>query len=92
MKVRFSPSTARYVEEGFWHETQKLTRQKDGGLLAEFQLSTTEEVKRWVLGFGENAVVLEPESLRREMAEELRQMADAYVASAVTAEPEGARE
>jgi len=37
-------------------------------------LDETEEIKRWVLSFGENAVVQEPASMRNEMrstAEEL---------------------
>ncbi len=72
VKVRFSPAAARYVQEGRWHESQKLSREKDGSLLAEFCLSTTEEIKRWVLSFGKEAKVLEPESLRQEMNNELQ--------------------
>ena len=63
IKVRFAPAVARYVSESNWHESQKLTPQKDGSVLAEFQLSDTEEIKRWIMSFGQHAVVLEPESL-----------------------------
>jgi predicted DNA-binding transcriptional regulator YafY len=72
VKVRFSPTVARYVEEGRWHASQKLTREKDGSVLAEFDLSSTEEIKRWVSGFGKEAEVLEPESLRQEITDELQ--------------------
>ena len=48
--------------------------------MAEFRLSVTEEVKRWVLGFGSKAVVLGPDSLRREVAEELQALLAAYQA------------
>jgi len=72
VRVRFSRNVARYVEEKTWHPSQKLTRQKDGSLAAEFDLSTTEEIKRWILSFGKNAAVLAPECLRREMNDELR--------------------
>ena len=34
-------------------------------MLAEFDLSDTEEIKRWIMSFGQHAVVLEPEQLRR---------------------------
>ena len=76
--VRFAPAAARYVRESRWHACERLTLEPDGGVLAEFRLSSTEELKRWVLGFGAKAVVLEPERLRREIAEELRALAAAY--------------
>jgi len=76
--VRFSPEVARYVGESKWHESQHLTAQGDGGLLAEFELSNTEEIKRWILSFGRHAEVIEPEGLRREMAEEAQLMLAHY--------------
>jgi predicted DNA-binding transcriptional regulator YafY len=66
------------VEEGRWHESQKLTRQPDGGLLAEFRLSTSEEISKWLLSFGRHAHVEEPDELREWMAEELKAMGENY--------------
>jgi predicted DNA-binding transcriptional regulator YafY len=71
IKVRFSPAVARYVSESKWHESQKLLPQKDGSLVADFHLSDTEEIKRWIMSFGQHAVVLEPEGLREEVVREL---------------------
>jgi proteasome accessory factor B len=76
--VRFAPSVARYVCESNWHESQKLTSQKDGSLVAEFQLSDTEEIKRWIMSFGQYAVVQEPESLKKEIVVELNSLLAAY--------------
>jgi len=76
--VRFAPAVARYVCESNWHESQKLTPQKDGGVVAEFQLSDTEEIKRWIMSFGQHAVVVEPESLREEILQELDWLVAAY--------------
>jgi predicted DNA-binding transcriptional regulator YafY len=78
VRVRFSPEVATYVLESKWHDSQKLVRQKDGSVLAEFQLSHTEEIKRWILSFGANAVVLEPKGLRKDILTELQTLADAY--------------
>jgi proteasome accessory factor B len=78
VKVRFSPTVARYVSESKWHESQKLLRQKDGSLLAEFDLSATEEIKRWILSFGQHAVVLEPKELQQEILAELQSLLVAY--------------
>lgn len=79
VKVRFSPAVARYVQEGRWHQSQRLTRQPDGSLLAEFDLSASEEIKHWILGFGKEAEVLEPEELRRRIMDELGGLLRQYV-------------
>ena len=78
VRVRFAPAVARYVSESNWHGSQKLTPQKDGSLLAEFDLSDTEEIKRWIMSFGQHAVVQEPESLKMEIVEELNSLLAAY--------------
>ncbi len=80
VKVRFTPTVARYVAESRWHESQQLARQKDGSVLAEFHLSTTEEIKRWLLSFGRHAEVLEPEELRKGIATELLCLLETYSA------------
>ena len=48
---------------------------------AEFDLSETEEIKRWIMSFGKHAVVLEPGGLRQEMVEELETLVAAYGAA-----------
>jgi proteasome accessory factor B len=79
IRVRFAAGgPARYVSEGRWHPSQTLTPQKDGGLVAEFRLSSTEELKRWMLSFGAGAEVLEPQALRLELAEEAQRIAALY--------------
>jgi len=69
--IRFSATVARYVRESRWHESQRLTPQPDGTLLAEFRLTGTEEIKHWILSFGRHAEALSPPSLRQELAGEL---------------------
>ena len=78
IKVRFAPAVARYVQESEWHDRQTVTKQRDGSLLAEIQLASTEEYRSWILSFGRKAVILEPEDLRREIAEELQTTLLAY--------------
>lgn len=87
VKVRFAPAVARYVQESSWHDSQRLTKQRDGSLLAEFRLSSTQELRGWVLSFGRKAVVLEPEELRREIAEELQALLTGYSALETRAQP-----
>jgi proteasome accessory factor B len=78
IRVRFSPAVARYVQESRWHASQKLVKERDGGLLAEFCLDDTAEIKSWIMSFGARAVVLEPEALRLEILAELESLVAAY--------------
>jgi len=78
VKIRFQQPVVRYVEEKRWHDSEKLTRQPDGTLIAEFQLTSFEEVKGWVLSFGHQAEILEPQALREEVAVTIRSMLGRY--------------
>ena len=78
VRVRFSPVVARYVEESQWHASQRLTKEHDGSLLAEFCLDNTEEIQRWIMSFGQHAVVLAPEPLRQQILAELQLLMVAY--------------
>jgi predicted DNA-binding transcriptional regulator YafY len=78
VRLRFSPTVARYVHEGRWHESQKLEPQHDGSLLAEFRLSALEEILRWILSFGPHCQVLAPDHLRAQHLAEAQAMVEAY--------------
>jgi predicted DNA-binding transcriptional regulator YafY len=84
IKIRFTSAVARYVTESAWHPSQQLHPQPDGSLLATFCLGSTEEIKRWILSFGPEAEVLEPERLRQEIADEARQILQNYEAQQPT--------
>ena len=81
VKIRFSPTVARYVTESKWHPSQQLTREKDSSVLAEFQLDGTEEVMRWVLSFGRHAEVLEPKELASAICDEAEEVRRLYSSS-----------
>jgi predicted DNA-binding transcriptional regulator YafY len=75
VKVLFARALARYIRERLWHTTQAF-RDRDGGQLEmTLRVADTLEVRRWILGFGSEAEVLEPASLR----EALRADAEAMV-------------
>ncbi|HRA86915.1 MAG TPA: WYL domain-containing protein [Planctomycetaceae bacterium] len=78
IRIEFSRDVARYVKESNWHKSQKLTPQKDGSLIAEFQLTDTQEIKRWIMSFGPNARVLGPTEFAEEIAKDLQTMLDSY--------------
>jgi predicted DNA-binding transcriptional regulator YafY len=78
VKVRFSADQARYVKERRWAANQTITDQPDGSVILELRTSGRWDVKRWVLAFGSDAELKEPEDLRQEIAAELREMLGAY--------------
>jgi predicted DNA-binding transcriptional regulator YafY len=78
VSVRFDPTVARYVTERKWHATQKLTKQRDGSLLAEFHLGDLREFRAWLLSFGSHAEVLEPETLKIDLIETINAMTNVY--------------
>lgn len=90
VRIRFAPAVARYVAESRWHASQQLAPQRDGSLLAQFRLSHTEEIKRWIMSFGSNAEVLEPAQLRDEVVAELSGLLAAYQSTAQKS-PQGQR-
>jgi predicted DNA-binding transcriptional regulator YafY len=50
----------------------------DGSLQLEFTVSGLGEVKRWILGFGRNARVIDPPALREEIVREIAGMGKLY--------------
>lgn len=77
VRIFFEDRVARFVRRRQWHPTQKITK-VTGGIELTMEVSGTVEVASWVLSFGEKAIVLEPESLRAQIAGELVRAAGRY--------------
>ena len=78
VRVQFSREQAPYVEERTWHGGQTVERNADGTLVLSFPANSLFEVKRWVLSWGADARVLEPEVLARQVRDELAAAAGRY--------------
>jgi len=78
-KIWFSADQARYIKERTWSKTQKIEDQADGSIILTMRTGGIWDVKRWVLSNGAQAKVLEPESLKQEMMEELKTAYGRYV-------------
>ena len=79
-RIQFTPAAGRYVQEKQWHPSQTVTRQRDGSVVAEFELSSFVELKSWVLSFGSEAVVLSPREFREEVRKTVEAMRAGYQA------------
>lgn len=71
VKVKFSATARKYLEEKKWHASQILKPQRDGGVIAEYQLTGTDEIRGWILSFGRHAEVLDPAELRQKILDDL---------------------
>jgi predicted DNA-binding transcriptional regulator YafY len=71
VKVRISPGWARWVGEKIWHESQKVNKLPDASLEITFRVAGLDEIRRWILSFGPEAVVLEPEKLKEMVRKDL---------------------
>jgi predicted DNA-binding transcriptional regulator YafY len=76
--VRFSPQVARNVAEVHWHRTQRTSWQSDGSLEFRVTVSGLREISWWILGYGDQAEVLEPTELRQRIAERARNLLALY--------------
>ena len=78
VKVKFLPEVARWIRETDYHETQVVTELPDGGIIFEATVNGIREIGRWLMGYGANAEVLEPASLRAIIAAESKKMLVLY--------------
>ena len=69
VKLRFLPKVAGNVAEVIWHQTQKLTRHTDGSMTFEADVDGLNEISWWVMGYADQVEVLEPVTLRRQIAQ-----------------------
>ena len=78
VKVRFSAEIAGYIKEKIWHESQQLLEQRDGSVIFEAEVAGTKEIKLWIMSWGSQALVLEPESLQEKIRSESAKMVEKY--------------
>jgi len=79
VRLRFSPRVTRRVKESVWHPTQRIEDCEDGGCIFTVRVSMPLEMKPWIRGWGADCEVLEPQSLRNDIAEDISRIASIYV-------------
>ena len=76
--IRFLPMVARNVAEVIWHKTQRLEFQDDGSLVFRARISGLNEIAWWILGYGDQAEVIQPTALRQLIAKRAKNMVALY--------------
>ncbi len=70
VKIRFSREQAPYIQERTWHPSQRIERRPDGSIDLTLCVGNLWEIKRWLIGWGSDARVLQPKELVREIETE----------------------
>ncbi|MHB9037371.1 MAG: helix-turn-helix transcriptional regulator [Armatimonadota bacterium] len=78
VRVRFSPRVAPMIKESRRHPTQVLHSQPDGSVIFEVCVAGIEEIAIWIMGYGKDAEVLEPDTLRDHILEHVNGMLSLY--------------
>jgi proteasome accessory factor B len=76
--LRFAPGVASRVGEATWHPSQRVEREADGSLLWRATVAGTIEIRLWILSWGADVEVLEPASLREDVAATLERAIARY--------------
>ena len=77
VRIRFSGVAARLAGERVWHDSQKMTREGKA-LVLEMRVGLSPDLRQWILGWGDEAEVLEPPELRADLAAAARAAARVY--------------
>jgi predicted DNA-binding transcriptional regulator YafY len=77
-KVRFNPEVARYIKEEELFVHPRMKDQKDGCLIFEVTVNNENEFMKWILQYGPNAEILEPQSAREKLKNQLVQWMELY--------------
>jgi predicted DNA-binding transcriptional regulator YafY len=76
--VKFDAKVAPLIKEVNWHPTQHIENLPDGSIIYTATVAGTKEISLWILGYGHQAEVLKPKSLREEIAAVARKMYQRY--------------
>ncbi len=78
VQLLFTPETAAHLRESPLSAKQKMTAQEDGRVLVEASVPDTQQLRWWILGFGEHVEVNGPQELREEISEKIRRQGIMY--------------
>jgi predicted DNA-binding transcriptional regulator YafY len=81
VKVRFTGTAAKIVASSRHHSSETVEANTDGSVAYRVTVAGTHEIKRWILGFGEEAEVVRPKALREDLARSARKMVNAYAST-----------
>ena len=76
VKLKIAPKAAHLIRAETYHSSQKIEDFPDGSLLFSVTVLDTREISRFILGIGEGIEVLAPLSLRKQIREQAKKIAE----------------
>lgn len=76
--IRFTPYQSQWIREHRWHPTQVIEEHRNGGLTLRMRVGALDAIRRWIMRYGSEAEVLEPQELREMIKYELLVMEGMY--------------
>ncbi len=78
IRLKFSPQIARIIAETVWHPSQMQAPQDDGALIMTLKVTNAIDLRAWILGWGEEVEILEPEELRKSVVKIAKTLLGVY--------------
>jgi predicted DNA-binding transcriptional regulator YafY len=78
VEIWFDSATAPYIRERRWHPTQTLLEHSGGEVTLRMTVRGINDLKRWVMGYGQGAKVVSPKKLVELVKQELSGMTKHY--------------
>ena len=79
VEIEFQPAAAEYARAREWHPSQQVRETPNGGVAMVLNVCLDRALQSWILSFGPFARVLSPESLAREVAEQIEEARAQYL-------------
>ncbi len=77
-RLQFDDDQAPYIKERDWPAGTSIDEREDGSIILTIETAGVYELKKWILGFGHSAEILEPDWLRTELVADTRKLLDRY--------------
>lgn len=77
--IHFSPNRAEWLQERYWHHSQRFEVQTDGSVILYMKCEGLISLTRWVLGFYGDAVPLTPPELINAVTREVKKLQAKFV-------------
>lgn len=77
-ELLFEPAVSNYILERVWHNSQVIETLDDGSVVLKFRSNQKQQVKSWVLGFGNAVTVLNPAEFKDDIKNELKKNLEKY--------------
>jgi predicted DNA-binding transcriptional regulator YafY len=78
VRLKFNKRVSKAIIETTWHTSQKTEIQNDGSIIMMLRVRNTIDFRGWILGWGDNAEVLEPLPLRKQILDTFKSAQKIY--------------